>query len=81
MSLVVRSIDSTGDLYQIALPAISANALNRRCHMAHGVRKLPGDSGKSVLDTRIQRILSITAAYYGLAPAQDVTGIAGGLQA
>jgi len=49
--------------------------------MAHEVRKLPGDSGKSVLDTRIQRILSITAAYYGLAPAQDVIGIAGGAQA
>ena len=49
--------------------------------MAHEVKKLPRDSGKSVLDTRIQRILSITAAYYGLAPAQDVTGIAGGAQA
>ena len=46
--------------------------------MAHEVNQLPGDSGKSVFDARIQRILSITAAYYGLAPAQGVTGIAGG---
>jgi hypothetical protein len=49
--------------------------------MAHEVRKLLCDEDKSVFDARIQRILSITAGYNGLAPAQDVAGIGGGLQA
>jgi len=49
--------------------------------MAHEVKNFPCEAGKSVFDARIQRILSITAAYYGLAPEQGVNLIAGGPQA
>jgi hypothetical protein len=48
--------------------------------MAHEVRKLPGDAARSVFDSRIQRILSVTAAYYGLVPALDVSGVERELQ-
>jgi hypothetical protein len=49
--------------------------------MAHEVRKLPGDTALSVFESRIQRILFVTAAYYGLAPAQGFPDVEGGLQA
>jgi len=45
--------------------------------MAHDVENIPCETGKSVFDARIQRILSITAAYYGLEPEQGANLSAG----
>jgi hypothetical protein len=49
--------------------------------MAHEVENIPCEAGKSVFDARIQRILSITAAYYGLESEQGANLSAGGPQA
>lgn len=81
VSPMFRSIHLSGDLFQIALPAISANALNRRCHMAEEVDKFSTKACKSAFYSRFERILFITAAYYGLSLGQGATYFAEGNKA
>ena len=56
---------STGDLVQIALPALSANALNRSNGMTHEL--IPEPQVRDASDSaRIQQILRVTARYFGI---------------
>ena len=68
---------STGDLFQIALPALSANARNRRNDMTNEL--IPASQVRDASDTaRIQRILLVTARYFGIDPLPSLTVAQGG---
>ena len=56
---------STGELVQIARPALSANALNRRNGMTHELISAPQarDASDAAL---VQRILRVTARNFGI---------------
>ncbi len=66
-----------GDLVQIALPAGSANALNRRNDMTQEL--IPAFLVRDASDTaRIQRILLVSARYFGIDPLPSLTLAQGG---
>lgn len=79
--LLPRVANGWGDLFQIAAPDTLSNVAKPESSMNHEVSlSFAADVRAATLQARIQRILTITAIYYGLAPVTSATGITAEVQ-